>query len=59
MSCRLVYLIASVMFIMYFYSTNIMDGWMDGKVGKLLMMMTMMMMTARIFFALLIKDAVY
>jgi len=36
-----------------------MDGWMDGKVGKLLMMMTMMMMTARIFFALLIKDAVY
>jgi len=33
-----------------------MDGWMDGKVGKLLMMMTMMMMTARIFFALLIKD---
>jgi len=31
MSCRLVYLIASVMFIMYFHSTNKMDGWiMDG-----------------------------
>ena len=29
MSCRLVYLIASVMFIMYFHSTNKMDGWIN------------------------------
>jgi len=33
MSCHLVYLIASVMFIMYFHSTNKMDGWMDVAVS--------------------------